>query len=106
MEIGKKIALKGESGNAYGFNVYPWKTRLVCSGVVYVVIRQNKIGYSILYVGCTGMFSGHISHHPLLAEFNEAGKTHVGIHIEPSVLMRHVKHRDLIKNFSPPLNKN
>ena len=104
METGKKIEFKGKSGDSYIFNVYPWKTQLVCSGVVYMVIRRDKFGYAIIYVDCTGMFNGHISNHPLLKEFNAAGKTHIGIHVEPSLLMRHVKKKDLIENFSPELN--
>ena len=105
MEIVKKIGFKGESGNTYIFNVYPWDTKLVCSGVVYIVMRRNKFGYTIIYADCTGMFNGHILHHPLLKKFNDAGKTHIGVHIEPSMLVRYAKKKDLIENFAPVLNR-
>jgi len=104
MEKEKTILLKGLSGCSYVFHVYPWQTLLVCSSVVYVVLRRDRFGYSVLYVGSTGILNGQMSEHFLLAEFEEAGKTHIGIHIEPSVLQRQVKQQDLIKNFSPVLN--
>jgi len=104
MDKEKTISLNGASDRSYIFTIYPWQTLLVCSSVVYVVLRQDRFGYSILYIGSTGMLSGHMSDHPLLLKFNEVGKTHIGIHIEPSSSMRQVKQKDLIVNFMPPLN--
>jgi len=105
MDKDKTILLNGASDHSYIFTIYPWQTLLVCSSVVYVVLRRDRFGYSVLYVGSTGMLSGHIENHPLLMKFNDAGKTHIGIHIEPSTLMRQVKQKDLIVNFSPVLNR-
>jgi len=106
MDKEKTILLNGASDRSYVFTVHPWQTLLVCSSVVYVVLRRDRIGYSIIYVGSTGMLSGQLSDHPLLTEFDDADKTHIGIHIEPSSLMRDVKQKDLIANFKPSLNKN
>ena len=98
------ILLKGSSNRSYVFIVYPWQTRLVCSGVVYVVLRRDQLGYSVLYVGNVGLMKGHTTKHPLLDEFDGAGRTHIGIHIETSVWMRRMKEKDLVINFSPALN--
>ncbi|PCJ85513.1 MAG: hypothetical protein COA54_10910 [Thiotrichaceae bacterium] len=105
MDKEKTILLNGASDRSYIFTIYPWQTLLVCSSVIYVVLRQDRFGYSVIYIGSTGMLSGHISDHPLLIEFNEADKTHIGIHIEPSSLMREVKQKDLVMNFMPTLNR-
>ena len=105
MDKEKTILLNGASDRSYVFTVYPWQTLLVCSGVVYVVLRRSQIGYSVIYIGNTAMLTGHITNHPLLAAFDKAGKTHIGIHIEPSSIMREIKKKDLIVNFMPSLNK-
>ncbi|PCJ83548.1 MAG: hypothetical protein COA54_15290 [Thiotrichaceae bacterium] len=105
MDKGKTILLNGMGDRTYVFTVYPWQTKLICSSLVYVVLRRDWPGYSVLYIGNTGMLSGHISDHPLLQKFNAAGKTHIGIHIEPSSFMREVKQKDLIINFMPTLNR-
>ena len=104
MDKEKTILLNGSGSRSYIFTVYPWQTQLVCSSLVYVVLRQDKFGYSVLYIGSTGMLSGHMLNHPLLHKFNQAGKTHIGIHIEPSSFMRQIKQKDLIINFMPTLN--
>jgi len=105
MDKDKTIILNGASGHSYIFEIYPWKTLLVCSGIVYVVLRRDRFGYSVLYIGSTRMLSGHMDNHPLLMKFDDAGKTHIGIHIEPSTLMRQAKQKDLIVNFTPVLNR-
>ena len=105
MDKERTLLLNGVSDRSYIFTVYPWQTLLVCSSVVYVVLRRDRFGYSVIYIGSTGMLSGQMSDHPLLAELDEAGKTHIGIHIEPSSFMRSVKQKDLIANFIPTLNK-
>jgi len=104
MDKVQTILLNGASDRSYLFTVYPWQTQLVCSSLVYVVLRRNRFGYSVLYIGSTGMLSDHMLNHPLLHEFDKAGKTHIGIHIEPSSLMRQLKQKDLIVNFMPTLN--
>lgn len=104
MENEKTILLKGSSNRSYVFIIYPWQTRLVCSGVVYVVLRRDQFGYSVLYVGNVELMIGHTTDLPLLDEFDIAGRTHIGIHIEPSVSMRQMKEKDLVIKFSPALN--
>jgi len=104
MEKDKTILLNGSSERSYVFNVYPWDTLLVCSSVVYVVLRRDRFGYIVIYVGSTSMLKGHMTEHILMEAFNKEGKAHIGIHIEPSTLMRQVKQKDLIVNFRPMLN--
>jgi len=50
------------------------------------------------------MLNGHMTEHALLKAFDEAEKTHIGVHIEPSTLMRQIKQKDLIMKFLPRLN--
>jgi len=104
MEKDKTLLLNGSSERSYVFNVYTWDTLLVCSSVVYVVLRQDRFGYTVIYIGSTGMLNGHMTEHALMESFDEAGKTHIGVHIEPSTARRQVKQKDLIMNFLPKLN--
>lgn len=104
MEKDKTILLKGSSEHSYVFNVYPWKTMLVCSGVVYVVLRRNRFGCSVLYVGNVRLLKEHTTEHPLRLKFDKAGCTHIGVHVEPSELMRKAKEKDLVTNLLPVFN--
>ena len=104
MDKEKTILLNGASNRSYLFTVYPWHTPLICSSLVYVVLRRDRFGYSVLYIGSTGMLTDHMTKHPLLHEFDKAHKTHIGIHIEPSSSERQLKQKDLIVNFMPTLN--
>ena len=104
MEEEKTLLLKGASKRSYVFNIYPWQAAVVCSGLVYTALRRDRFGYSVLYIGSASILNEPITGHPLLEAFDTAGWTHIGVHIEPSVLMRQVKEKDLVLNFSPVLN--
>ncbi|VAW55545.1 hypothetical protein MNBD_GAMMA05-2116 [hydrothermal vent metagenome] len=101
---GKTIVFSGATKNPYLFTVYPWDASLVTYGAVYVVLRRDRFGYSIIYIGRTGELSPHLSRHPLLKAFIAAGRTHVGVHLEPVISKRYAKQMDLVTNFSPDLN--
>ncbi len=101
---GTAIVFSGATKTPYLFTIYPWGTSLVSYGAVYVVLRRNGFGYSVIYVGRTGELSPHLSSHPMLRAFNQAGRTHVGIHIEPVISKRYAKQMDLVVNFEPELN--
>lgn len=100
----KTMVFTGATKNPYLFTVYPWGQPLVSYGAVYVVLKRDRFGYTILYVGRTSELSPHLSSHPLLHAFIEAGRTHVGIHLEPVIAKRYAKQMDLMTNFTPELN--
>ncbi|HHJ35270.1 MAG TPA: hypothetical protein ENJ87_05860 [Gammaproteobacteria bacterium] len=100
----KTMVFSGATKNPYLFTIYPWDSSLVSYGAVYVVLRRNRFGYSILYVGRTGELRPHLANHPLSRAFSEAGRTHVGVHIEPVISRRYAKQMDLVMNFAPDLN--
>lgn len=104
MEKGKTIVLSGATQNPYIFTIYPWGTPLISYGAIYAVLRRNRVGYSVIYFGRTGELSPHLCSHPLLSAFERAGKTHIGVHIEPVISKRYAKQMDLIVNFAPELN--
>jgi len=105
MDKGKTISLPGTTGNIYIFTTYPWNTSLISYGAVYSVLRRNKHGHEIIYIGSTGELKHHLSSHPLLPEFEKANATHIGVHIEPVISKRYAKQQDLILKFTPALNK-
>lgn len=104
MDKGKTIFLSGATGNSYVFTVYSWGSPLVSFGAVYSVLRRGKHGYSVIYIGSSENLSLHLKTHPSLMAFTEEGMTHIGVHIEPVISLRHKKEMDLIANFSPVLN--
>ncbi len=104
MEKEQTLILTGATQNPYTFTVYPWNTPLINFGGVYAVLRYSKTGYSIIYIGRTGELKSHLLCHPLKNAFDQAGKTHIGVHIESVIVDRYKKQMDLIVNFSPSLN--
>ena len=104
MEKEQTLILSGTSQNTYTFTVYPWDAYLVSFGAVYLVLRRVKTGYFIIYIGRSGALYPDLLHHPLAHEFDEAGKTHIGVHIESTIAERYKKQMDLVMSFSPLLN--
>lgn len=105
MDVGKTIVLSGVTKNNYLFTVYPWETTLVSYGAVYAVLRRDRIGYTVIYVGRTGELRQHLLDHPMLQDFRQAGCTHIGVHIESVIARRYANQMDLVANFKPELNK-
>jgi len=104
MEDQQTLTLTGATRNLYTFTVYPWNTPLISFGAVYLVLCRGEAGYSIIYIGRSGELSSDILQHPLMPAFNQAGTTHIGVHIEPLIAHRYAKQMDLIVNFAPLLN--
>ncbi len=104
MDKGKTITLKGITRNPYVFSLYAWGTPLNSASAVYAVLRRNHIGYSVIYVGSTCDLGPHLDQHPKLADFDREGRTHIGVHIEPTMSRRRSKETDLIASYAPVLN--
>ncbi len=104
MEKERTLILSGISQNAYTFTVYPCNASLVSFGAVYLVLRRVKSGYFIIYIGRSGALYSDLLHHPLIPAFELAGKTHIGIHIESTIVKRYKKQMDLVMRFAPLLN--
>ena len=105
MEKEQTLILSGTTRNLYTFTVYPCHASLVSFGVVYLVLRLEKTGYFIIYIGRSGNLHHDWQHHPLMPEFNRAGKTHIGVHIEPTIVQRYKKQMDLVVEYAPLLNR-
>jgi len=104
MEKEQTLILSGTTQNTYTFTVYPCNTPLVSFGAVYLVLRRIKSGYSIIYIGRSGALYSDLLHHPLTPAFEQAGKTHIGVHIEASIATRYKKQMDLVVGLTPLLN--
>jgi len=104
MDNCKTITLKGLTRYVYLFNVFPWESELPPVSAVYSILRRDKHGYSVIYIGNTGKLDTHLSEHALLAKFEAEGKTHIGIHVEPVMSKRHSKKMDLVSSYTPALN--
>lgn len=98
------ISLKGASGRTYDFDVYPWGTQFKPLGAVYTVLKRNQVDYSILYIGQTGDLSERFDNHHKRFCFDQRGKSHLGIHLEPSEAKRLGIESDLLGRYSPPCN--
>ncbi|PCJ85514.1 MAG: hypothetical protein COA54_10915 [Thiotrichaceae bacterium] len=104
MENEQTLILSGTSQNAYTFTIYPFNATLVSFGAVYLVLRLDKTGYFIIYIGRSSALYQDLRHHPLMPEFDQAGKTHIGVHIEATITERYKKQMDLVVRFAPLLN--
>lgn len=99
-----EITLKGLSGNAYAFKVYPWGTSFNSIGAVYTALKRNASNYTILYIGQTEDLSKRFDDHHKQLCFDRNGKTHIGVHVEASEARRFAKETDLIRNYSTTCN--
>lgn len=99
-----EVTLKGASGNTYAFNVYPWGTPFKQIGAVYTVLKKSGTNYTILYIGQTEDLSERFDNHHKQACFDRNGKTHIGVHAEPSETKRFAKETDLVRNYKTSCN--
>ncbi len=99
------VVLKGRSGAAYEFTVYPWRTECKPIGGVYAVLKlRTDDRYDVLYIGETGNLSERFDSHHKAQCFDRNGKTHLGVCTESSQQRRLTIERDLIDNYKPPCN--
>jgi len=104
MEKEQTLILSGTTQNTYTFTIYPWNASLVSFGAVYLVLRRIETGYFIIYIGRSGALYSDLLHHPLNPAFEQAGITHIGVHIESTIAERYKKQMDLVVKFAPSLN--
>jgi hypothetical protein len=99
------VTIRGASGASYPFSVYPWGTPFQRFGAVYAVLKQGADGrYSVLYIGQTSDMSTRFDSHHDAACFRRYGRTHIGVHPEPSEARRRATETDLIRGNRTPCN--
>lgn len=99
------VTIRGASGASYPFSVYPWGTPFQRFGAVYSVLRQRPDNhYDILYIGQTADMSERLDYHHKDACFRANGRTHIGVHPEPSDVRRLAIETDLIRGNRTPCN--
>jgi hypothetical protein len=104
-----KTVLKGESGNAYRFRVYPLGTRFrKIAGVYIITNRYHKeaAGYrhKTLFVGQTEDFSKPFDKHNKAEEFKERGANCICVLSDASEDSRLAKEQDLVATLHPVCN--
>lgn len=98
------VTLKGASGRAYEFDVFPWGTSFKPLGGIYTVLKKIPPNFHIQYVGQTGDLSSRFDNHHKQSLFDRNGKTHIAVHLESSEPMRLAKEADLIASYNPGCN--
>ncbi len=101
--ITNRLTLKGKSGKAYDFEVYPWGQEFRPVGGLYVVLQQPADG--VIYIGQTGDLSVRFDAHHKAACFSRYGARFVGARTEPSEDQRLAIEADLIASYRPPCNE-
>ena len=98
-------SIRGASGTAYPFTVYPWGTPFQRFGAVYSVLKHRPDGrYDILYIGQTADMSERLDNHHKDGCFCRHGRTHIGVHPEPVEARRLAIETDLIRGNRTPCN--
>jgi len=99
------VTLRGASGTVYPFDVYPWGTPFRPFGAVYTVLKHRSDGrFDVLYIGRTTDMSERFDSHHKESCFRMYGRTHIGVHADPSEARRQVIETDLIRGNSTPCN--
>jgi hypothetical protein len=99
------VTIRGASGAVYPLNVHPWGTAFQSFGAAYSVRQKRLDGrHDILYIGQTSDVSERFDDHHKDWCFRAHGRTHIGVHAEPSEARRQVIGTDLIRGNSTPCN--
>ena len=103
------LALSGESGHSYTFNIYPWGTDFKPLGAVYAVTKRAPAqngGYthSVLYVGETGDLSERFADHHKSDCFQRQNANCINILQEANPNTRLHIEADLIEKHQPHCN--
>ena len=104
MEKETSVTLKGASGRAYEFDVFPWGTSFNPLGGLYTVLKKIPPNFHIQYVGQTGDLSSRFDSHHKQSCFDRNGKTHIAVHLESSESVRLTKEADLVASNNPVCN--
>jgi hypothetical protein len=105
------MTLKGASGNAYEFGVYPrTDTFKSIGGLYFLTVRTPKPDgtggtHSWVYVGETGDLSKRPFNHHRKACFDRRGANAVLIHVESDPTTRLTIETDLRRAYDPPCNQ-
>lgn len=103
------LTLKGMSGAAYVFEVYPFDTDFRTVPAVYAVTRRSpKLGggfeHDIIYIGQTGNLPERFEGHHNAACFRKHQANCICVHQDSIEIRRLAKERDLLQTYSPPCN--
>lgn len=98
------VAVTGQSGTRYDFDVYPWGTTFNPVGGLYLVLKKQTNNYGILYIGQTGDLSERFDNHHQAQCFNRNGKTHIAVRSEGAEQRRLAIETDLIRNYNTSCN--
>ncbi len=104
-----KTVFDGKSGKAYGFSVYPLRTRIRKIAGLYVIANRSHDDSSghqhkVLYVGQTEDLSQPFERHHKAQEFDRCGANCICLHADDSEDSRIEKERDLVASMCPALN--
>jgi hypothetical protein len=104
-----KTVLKGDSGKAYQFRIYPLGTRFRKIGGVYLITNRyhnEDRGYrhKTLYVGRTEDFSRPFDKHDKVKEFMQHGANCICVQSDESEDSRLSKEQDLVAVLHPVCN--
>ena len=104
-----KAVLKGGSGKAYRFRVYPLGTKFRKIGGVYVITNRyhnEDVGYrhKTLYVGQTEDFSKPFDQHGKAKEFVQHGANCICVLSDGTEDSRLAKEQDLVAALHPVCN--
>jgi len=105
-----KAVLKGKSGKAYQFQVYPWGTRFrKMSGVYVVASRSRRVNGGLqlvpLFVGQNENLSRPFEKHRRAAEFLQHGANCVCLQANGSENSRVETKHDLVDALDPVCNR-
>ena len=102
------LALKGDSGQTYEFNVYSYDTKFKAVGAVYGITRRTLSGgnydHTTIYIGETGDLSTRFDDHHKESCFTEHNANCKCTHPDENEDSRLKKEADLINNYIPPCN--
>jgi hypothetical protein len=99
-----RVTVKGASGRAYEFMVYPWGQKFNPVGGEYLVLKRQIGNYGILYIGQTGDLSERFDDHHKQGCFDRNAKTHIGVRVENSEAGRLAIESDLLGNYKTVCN--
>jgi hypothetical protein len=99
------VTIRGASGASYPFQVFPWGKPFQRFGAVYSVLKKRADGrFDILYIGQTADMSERFDDHHKELCFRRHGRTHIGVHPDPSEVRRRAIETDLIRGNRTPCN--
>ncbi len=99
------ILLKGCSGKAYSFDVYPFGTNFKALGAVYCISKRQNNNHNLIYLGITDDLSTRFNYHHKESCFKRHNADCISIHLNSSEKEREIIERDILCNYNFPCNE-